>query len=442
MRPRGRGRPRAFDREAALAQATGLFWTQGLCGDVDCRPHEAMAIGAPSLYAAFGSKEALYVEALGHYAENYEALVWARFRAAGTAREAVAGLSPGFGRSPDREPRRYSLGCMVTLSSVGGEGHAELGERMRAARARHARTAGGPAGPGRAEGELPAAPISTRSPASPRRFRTACRSWPATGPAARNWKAWRGSRCSAGMPAWPRPPAEPLFTTASFAARSAHDAFRRDQNYYPQNDPLRWGGGYARDLSGILEPAPPNGAGPALYLKPGRHPRLPIDWRRPNGPTSHELQAFSRSNPPRVGVVGATGLVGEHDARAAGRAEVPLASLRLFASARSAGTTFAFKGQDDCRRGRSTADFAGLDIVFFSAGGDTSRELAPKAAAAGAVVIDNSSAWRDGPGRPAGGGRGQPARAELIPKGIVANPNCTTMAAMPVLKPLHDSGRA
>jgi len=66
-----------------------------------------------------------------------------------------------------------------------------------------------------------------------------------------------------------------LFTRPSFAARSTLDAIRRDPNYYPQNDPLRWGGGYARDLSGILEPAPPNGAGRLSYTRPDSSPRSP-----------------------------------------------------------------------------------------------------------------------------------------------------------------------
>jgi aspartate-semialdehyde dehydrogenase len=86
----------------------------------------------------------------------------------------------------------------------------------------------------------------------------------------------------------------------------------------------------------------------------------------------------------------------------------------------------------------ATADFTGLDIVFFSAGGDTSRALAPKAAAAGAIVIDNSSAWRADPDVPLVVAEVNPDALRDIRKGIVANPNCTTMAAMPALKPLHD----
>ncbi len=147
---------------------------------------------------------------------------------------------------------------------------------------------------------------------------------------------------------------------------------------------------------------------------------------------------FSRSNPPRVGVVGATGLVGGMMRELLAERNFPLSGLRLFASARSAGTKVAFNGQEVVVEDAATADFAGLDIVFFSAGGDTSRVLAPKAAAAGAVVIDNSSAWRSDPDVPLVVAEVNPHALNNIPKGIVANPNCTTMAAMPVLKPLHD----
>ena len=148
---------------------------------------------------------------------------------------------------------------------------------------------------------------------------------------------------------------------------------------------------------------------------------------------------FSRANPPRVGVVGATGLVGGMMRELLAERDFPVAGLRLFASARSAGTKVDFKGQQVVVEDASTADFAGLDIVFFSAGGSTSRELVPKAAAAGAVVIDNSSAWRSDPDVPLVVAEVNPHALANIPKGIVANPNCTTMAAMPVLKPLHEA---
>jgi len=142
---------------------------------------------------------------------------------------------------------------------------------------------------------------------------------------------------------------------------------------------------------------------------------------------------------PAVGIVGATGLVGSMMLKLLEERQFPLGSLRLFASARSAGSTLKFKGKDVVVEDAASADFAGLDIVFFSAGGSTSKALAPKAAAAGAIVIDNSSAWRSDPDVPLVVAEVNPDALASIPKGIVANPNCTTMAAMPVLKPLHEA---
>ena len=148
---------------------------------------------------------------------------------------------------------------------------------------------------------------------------------------------------------------------------------------------------------------------------------------------------FSASRPPHVGVVGATGLVGEMMRQLLDERDFPLASLRLFASARSAGTRLPWRGGEVVVEDAASADFVGLDIVFFSAGGSTSLELAPKAAAAGAIVIDNSSAWRGDPDVPLVVAEVNPHALADLPKGIIANPNCTTMAAMPVLKPLHDA---
>jgi len=143
------------------------------------------------------------------------------------------------------------------------------------------------------------------------------------------------------------------------------------------------------------------------------------------------------SNSPRVGIVGATGLVGEMMRSLLAERDFPLHSLRLFASARSAGTPLPWRGEEIVVEDAATADYAGLDIVFFSAGGSTSRQLASKVAEAGAVVIDNSSAWRADPHVPLVVAEVNPHALANIPKGIVANPNCTTMAFMPVLKPLH-----
>lgn len=140
-----------------------------------------------------------------------------------------------------------------------------------------------------------------------------------------------------------------------------------------------------------------------------------------------------------VGIVGATGLVGGMMLTMLAERNFPLTSLRLFASARSAGTRMSFRGSDIIVEDAGSADFAGLDLVFFSAGGRTSKMLAEKVAQTGAVVIDNSSAWRDDPDVPLVVAEVNASTLRNLPKGIIANPNCTTMAAMPVLKPLHDA---
>ena len=145
------------------------------------------------------------------------------------------------------------------------------------------------------------------------------------------------------------------------------------------------------------------------------------------------VQRFSKGQQLNVGVVGATGLVGSMIRAIMAERSFPVGTLRLFASARSAGTELDGVTVEDA----ATADYAGLDIVLFSAGGETSRELAPKVAAAGALVIDNSSAWRADPDVPLVVAEVNAHALASIPKGIIANPNCTTMAAMPVLGPLH-----
>jgi aspartate-semialdehyde dehydrogenase len=117
--------------------------------------------------------------------------------------------------------------------------------------------------------------------------------------------------------------------------------------------------------------------------------------------------------------------------------DFPLDELRLFASARSAGTALDWKGTQVTVEDAATADYTGLDIVLFSAGGATSKALAERVASQGAVVIDNSSAWRRHPEVPLVVSEVNPHAVADRPKGIIANPNCTTMAAMPVLKPLH-----
>ena len=139
----------------------------------------------------------------------------------------------------------------------------------------------------------------------------------------------------------------------------------------------------------------------------------------------------------RVGIVGATGQVGGVMLGILAERNFPITKLRLFASARSAGRTLAWAGEELPIEDAATADYAGLDIVLFSAGGSTSTALAPKIAAAGAVVIDNSSAWRMDPDVPLVVAEVNGHAIANRPKGIIANPNCTTMAAMPVLGPLH-----
>lgn len=145
------------------------------------------------------------------------------------------------------------------------------------------------------------------------------------------------------------------------------------------------------------------------------------------------------ASPKHIGIVGATGLVGELMRSILIERDFPVASLRLFASERSRGKVLQWKDRSLFVEDASQADYAGLDIVFFSAGGDTSRKLAPVVAAAGAVVIDNSSAWRMDPAVPLVVAEVNAHALASIPKRIIANPNCTTMAAMPVLKPLHDA---
>jgi aspartate-semialdehyde dehydrogenase len=143
-----------------------------------------------------------------------------------------------------------------------------------------------------------------------------------------------------------------------------------------------------------------------------------------------------------VGVVGATGQVGAAMRQILLERGFPLASVRFFSSARSAGTVLPFGDREVTVEDAETADPSGLDIALFSAGATASRTLAPRFADAGVTVIDNSSAWRMDPDVPLVVSEVNPHAIALAGtgarKGIIANPNCTTMAAMPVLKPLHD----
>ncbi|WP_409184453.1 aspartate-semialdehyde dehydrogenase [Amycolatopsis sp. VS8301801F10] len=140
----------------------------------------------------------------------------------------------------------------------------------------------------------------------------------------------------------------------------------------------------------------------------------------------------------RVGVVGATGQVGAVMRKLLDERNFPVEQIRYFASARSAGRTLPWRGEEITVEDTATADLSGLDIALFSAGGATSREHAPRFAEAGAIVVDNSSAFRRDPDVPLIVSEVNPEAIKEVRKGIIANPNCTTMAAMPVLKPLHD----
>ncbi len=141
----------------------------------------------------------------------------------------------------------------------------------------------------------------------------------------------------------------------------------------------------------------------------------------------------------RMAVVGATGQVGTVMRAVLVERDFPLDDLRLLASSRSAGRRLAFRGRELTVEDAATADPGGVDVALFSSGAAASRELAPRFASAGAIVIDNSSAWRMDPMVPLVVPEVNAATLASIPKGIVANPNCTTMVAMPVLKPLHDA---
>jgi aspartate-semialdehyde dehydrogenase len=140
----------------------------------------------------------------------------------------------------------------------------------------------------------------------------------------------------------------------------------------------------------------------------------------------------------RIGVVGATGQVGVAMRQILAERNFPVEEIRFFASSRSAGTVLPYEGREIVVEDASTADPSGLDVALFSAGATTSRALAPKFAAAGVIVVDNSSAFRMDPDIPLVVSEVNPEAVADARKGIIANPNCTTMAAMPVLKPLHD----
>jgi len=156
--------------------------------------------------------------------------------------------------------------------------------------------------------------------------------------------------------------------------------------------------------------------------------------------TLPQAQDGAEQRKVNIGVIGATGQVGVAMRQILAEREFPVGEIRFFSSPRSAGKVLAYAGRDVVVEDAETADPTGLDIALFSAGATASRTLAPKFAAAGVIVIDNSSAHRLDPEIPLVVSE---VNAEAMQpviearRGIVANPNCTTMAAMPVLKPLH-----
>ena len=143
----------------------------------------------------------------------------------------------------------------------------------------------------------------------------------------------------------------------------------------------------------------------------------------------------------RIGIVGATGQVGVAMRSILEERNFPADEVRFFASARSAGKTLPWKGGEIVIEDAETADPSGLDIALFSAGATISRVQVPRFAAAGAMVIDNSSAFRKDPEIPLIVSEVNPEDIANATQNIIANPNCTTMAAMPVLKPLHDEAQ-
>ncbi len=143
----------------------------------------------------------------------------------------------------------------------------------------------------------------------------------------------------------------------------------------------------------------------------------------------------------RVAVVGATGMVGAEMLRVLEQRAFPVAELVPVASARSAGKTVTFRGQPHSVAEIAPDVFEGVDLALFSAGGATSREWSPIAASKGALVVDNSSAFRADPECPLVVPEVNAEAAARRPKGIIANPNCSTIQMVVALKPLHDEAR-
>src|SRR5690606_31482767 len=160
--------------------------------------------------------------------------------------------------------------------------------------------------------------------------------------------------------------------------------------------------------------------------------RARLDRGRGRGVRRHRTMSLT------VAVVGATGQVGSVMRALLWEHGFADAHVRFFASSRSAGSMLPWGDGEVVVEDVASGDYAGIDIAIFSAGGAASREYAPQFAAAGATVIDNSSAWRMDPDVPLVVSEVNPEAIADAHKGIIANPNCTTMAAMPALKVLHD----
>src|SRR5205814_9671259 len=156
------------------------------------------------------------------------------------------------------------------------------------------------------------------------------------------------------------------------------------------------------------------------------------------------LPPFTKGFPPvvpSVAVVGATGAVGEIMRQVLVERAFPLRAIKFLASERSAGKTIEFQGKKHTIEPLRPEAFAGVDIVLSSTPAAVSREYSPLAARAGAVVVDNSSAWRMDPDVPLVVPEVNADALKRIPKGIVANPNCSTIQMVVALKPLHDLAR-
>ena len=156
----------------------------------------------------------------------------------------------------------------------------------------------------------------------------------------------------------------------------------------------------------------------------------------PIAPTSHRQSHRLRRSPPVVAIIGATGAVGRELLGVLERRRFPLADLRLYASPRSAGTVLQFHGRDIAVAVLNEESFAGVDLALFSAGGKTARDCAPAAVRSGAVVIDNSSAFRMDPAAPLVVPEINPDEIERH-AGIIANPNCAAIVALVPLWPIH-----